>query len=184
MWRAVYPRKYKTEDKMANRRDGYWAEYYHRNRAKKLAYGKQQRANGITAWQRASPAAKANQAKKLRLYRLRLKIRVIHHYTSGACCCACCGEPDIRFLQLDHINGNGNKHRRSLGKGRTAASHVLYRKLVADDFPLGYQALCANCNQARSTYGVCPHQKPLDADPARLDLQALIVAYSSVILGG
>ena len=68
--------------------------------------------------------------------------------------CACCGEDTIEFLALDHINGNGRKHRREVGHGTQ-----LYYWLIANNFPPIFQVLCHNCNAAKQFYGGCPHQR-------------------------
>ncbi len=70
--------------------------------------------------------------------------------------CTCCGEDQLEFLTIDHINGGGNKHRRSIGWAS------LYRWLKKNGFPKkGFQVLCWNCNIAKGFYGKCPHQKAL-----------------------
>jgi hypothetical protein len=70
--------------------------------------------------------------------------------------CACCGESQIEFLCLDHINGDGAHERR----GPSGSGRSLYRKLKKQGFPKGrYQVLCHNCNMAIGLYGVCPHQE-------------------------
>lgn len=79
------------------------------------------------------------------------KKRVIDHYGG---CCACCGETEIAFLCMDHINGGGNEHRRQVGVG-----NVIYWWIVKNDFPEGFQVLCWNCNSAKHWYGVCPHER-------------------------
>jgi len=33
----------------------------------------------------------------------------------------------------------------------------MYKWLVANDFPPGFQVLCANCNMAKDRPGGCPH---------------------------
>lgn len=53
--------------------------------------------------------------------------------------CAVCGFSDERALQIDHINGGGNKERKSM-RGRKLYAHILSLGGV------GYQILCANCN--------------------------------------
>jgi len=86
-------------------------------------------------------------------YRQRKKIEVINHYGGK---CACCGESNIEFLAIDHINGGGNKHLKEL------FGHVgggdFYRWLIRNDFPEGYRVLCHNCNFSLGVYGYCPHQ--------------------------
>jgi predicted nucleic acid-binding Zn ribbon protein len=81
-----------------------------------------------------------------------LKIQVLAHYGEK---CSCCGEDQIEFLCLDHINGGGTQHRRELN----AYGNSFYRKLVKEGYPPGYQVLCHNCNQSLGLYGYCPHQK-------------------------
>jgi hypothetical protein len=69
--------------------------------------------------------------------------------------CVCCGESTYEFLAFDHKNGGGSKHRRETGLW--GASFV--RWLIANNFPEEYQLLCHNCNQAKSCYGECPHER-------------------------
>ena len=52
--------------------------------------------------------------------------------------CVVCGESDVDLLTIDHINGGGNKHRSEISD--------IYRWLKLNDFPLGFQVLCHNCN--------------------------------------
>ena len=80
------------------------------------------------------------------LRQLRLRDQVLNHYGRA---CKCCGS--TRALQMDHIDGGGNIHRREIGGGQ------LYPWLIKNGFPSGYQPLCANCNFAKG-HGGCPHQ--------------------------
>jgi hypothetical protein len=66
--------------------------------------------------------------------------------------CACCGEKEEVFLQIDHIGGGGEAHRRQI-------KDPLTMWLRKNGFPSGYQILCANCNAAKHILGRCPHQK-------------------------
>jgi hypothetical protein len=45
---------------------------------------------------------------------LRLKKEVISHYSAGTCKCDTCGADDLRVLNMDHVNGGGTAHRKSL----------------------------------------------------------------------
>ena len=66
--------------------------------------------------------------------------------------CICCSENIICFLAIDHIDGGGNKHIKSVGK--------LYNWLVRKDFPPGFQTLCFNCNTGKQkNKGICPKHK-------------------------
>ena len=55
-------------------------------------------------------------------------------------CCQHCGENVIELLTIDHINGGGNKHRKSLGQTN------FYSWLKRNNYPIGFQILCYNCN--------------------------------------
>ena len=71
--------------------------------------------------------------------------------------CACCGESEISFLTIDHINGDGAAHRRSLGQTR-GMSRSLMRWLLSEK-RLDIQILCYNCNCSKRTSGVCAHEQ-------------------------
>jgi hypothetical protein len=75
---------------------------------------------------------------------------VFEHYGDQ---CACCGEADRTFLTLDHINNDGAKQRRELGRGLGFRGW-----LVKQGFPSGFQILCWNCNCAKWRVGICPHE--------------------------
>ena len=68
--------------------------------------------------------------------------------------CACCGEPRRTMLEIDHIGGGGNEHRR-----RSGGSVGTYNEIILSGFPRNrFQVLCANCNQSkRRNIGVCEH---------------------------
>lgn len=88
-----------------------------------------------------------------RAWRTSAKSEVLRHYGTS---CECCGEDDVRFLTIDHRDGNGRRHRAEIGR-RTGPS--FYRWLKAQGFPEGYAVLCFNCNCGRSVNGgVCPHR--------------------------
>jgi len=71
--------------------------------------------------------------------------------------CACCGERELVFLAIDHKEGGGSTHRRSLTRnGEICGSYNFYGWLVRNGFPPGFQVLCHNCNFAKS-HGGCPH---------------------------
>lgn len=73
--------------------------------------------------------------------------------------CACCGESETLFLEIDHENNDGFKHRKEIG---TSARALVYW-LIQHDFPDGFQLLCSNCNQGKKRNGgICPHQLKKD----------------------
>lgn len=68
--------------------------------------------------------------------------------------CQCCGETEDVFLTIDHVNGGGTAHRRSLGGG----NRRMMLAIIAAGFPSEYQIQCFNCNLGRSRNGgICPH---------------------------
>jgi len=78
--------------------------------------------------------------------------KILAHYGKK---CTCCGIDEKIFLTVDHIKGDGSKHRKNLNRGR------LYAYIVRENFPKDYQILCWNCNCAKKNNGFCPHQKNL-----------------------
>jgi len=81
--------------------------------------------------------------------RVEKRTLVLNHYGGK---CACCGESNYEFLAVDHINGNGNKHRKTIGQ------HIV-RWIIENNYPEGFRILCHNCNQSLGLYGYCPHNK-------------------------
>lgn len=79
--------------------------------------------------------------------------KVLDHYGGR---CACCKEDRYEFLAIDHINGGGNRHRKTLG--RHASKFAQW--IIKNNYPPGYRVLCHNCNQSIGLYGYCPHQGP------------------------
>lgn len=82
----------------------------------------------------------------------RIRLEIIAAYGGK---CECCGEERIEFLAIDHINGGGRRHRKSL-------SGNFYRWLKRNNFPEGFRVLCHNCNSALGFYGYCPHKQSKD----------------------
>lgn len=78
--------------------------------------------------------------KKSREYHKKLRLAIISAYTNGTMKCKC-GYTDIRALTIDHINGGGRQERKRIG-----SNSVFYNYLIKNNFPEGYQILCANCN--------------------------------------
>ena len=81
-----------------------------------------------------------------------IKEKVVNYYSNGTMKCACCGENNLEFLLIDHINGGGNKHRQE------EKIRNFYRWLIKNNFPEGFRVLCYNCNMSIGFYGYCPHQ--------------------------
>ena len=70
--------------------------------------------------------------------------------------CTCCGENEVLFLELDHINNDGAEDRKKNGTGVKLLLRLEKRGWPKKD----YQLLCSNCNQGkRRNNGICPHKK-------------------------
>lgn len=81
----------------------------------------------------------------------RRSLRVQAFDAYGGARCKCCGETHIEFLGIDHIDGGGNRHRKTISK-------YFYKWLKDNNYPSGFRVLCHNCNMARAFYGICPHE--------------------------
>ncbi len=119
----------------------YHQSYYLKNREriakrKKLQW-KQQREIRVKMW-------------------LKLKLEVFSHYSGGQPRCKCCGEKVIEFLTIDHINGGGRKHIKSVRELR--GGYVFYTWLKKNNYPKGFQILCYNCNCGKRSKKSCPHK--------------------------
>lgn len=74
--------------------------------------------------------------------RRKLKTDALMAYSDGNPKCVCCGETEVDFLCLDHINNDGNVKRKLIGSG-----NVFYFWLRKNKYPqMSIQVLCANCN--------------------------------------
>ena len=85
---------------------------------------------------------------------IRQRLEALSHYANGDIQCACCGERHYEFLAIDHTNGGGQEHRKTIRKG--GGQFVAWLK--KQGWPEGYRVLCHNCNMALGSYGYCPHE--------------------------
>lgn len=87
-------------------------------------------------------------------YYKQIKEKVFEYY--GGYKCNCCGENGKEFLTIDHIDGGGNTHRKSMGGRGT----YIYNWIIKNNFPPMFQILCYNCNLAKAkNNNICPHKK-------------------------
>ena len=82
------------------------------------------------------------QKERESLYKI--KTQVLTHYSTMSSI-PVCAHPDclvmnIDMLCIDHIDNNGNEHRRNIKRGN------IYRWLFVNKFPPGFQILCWNHN--------------------------------------
>ena len=79
---------------------------------------------------------------KLKEYREKIRREVISYYSQGEFRCAKCLELEYTFLCIDHLKNDG-----FLLQGKKyRAGMSLYRWLIKNDLPDGFQVLCHNCN--------------------------------------
>jgi len=85
----------------------------------------------------------------MKKYRDSARQEALTHYGGK---CNCCGETRHEFLAIDHINGGGCKHHKSING---MAIGIWLRK---NNYPEGFRILCHNCNMALGFFGYCPHK--------------------------
>jgi 5-methylcytosine-specific restriction endonuclease McrA len=88
-----------------------------------------------------------------REYYAKIRFEILEHYSNGKFECNCCGENELDFLTIDHINNNGNEHRKSKG-----SAFNIYQEIKRNNFPPEYQILCMNCNMSKGKRGTCIHK--------------------------
>jgi hypothetical protein len=83
--------------------------------------------------------------KRTNIIEIRTKIEVMSHYCKGkpSCMCPGCTVSFLGFLQIDHVKGGGSKHRAD-NDGLRGTGMIFWLK--KNNFPDGFQVLCANCN--------------------------------------
>lgn len=123
-----------------------------RTRARMLSMTPEERRAFAMAGVRARqakypPLSKSQLVARRKAERNALRRQCIATYGG---CCACCQETTFEFLTIDHIDGGGRAHRKTV--------HNFYRWLRINNFPPGFQVLCYNCNCCKGVYGSCVHQ--------------------------
>jgi len=125
-WREKYP-DYMRQWRAANRErvHEYEQQYYEANRDRK------------------------RDAKHL--WHEGLQKQVFDHYGWS---CACCGSTEQ--ITIDHVEGDGRQHREQLfGANYNGNAGRMYRWLIDNGFPEGFQALCRRCNRSKGTSTEC-----------------------------
>lgn len=96
------------------------------------------RRNRKTNWDRRGSEYNRRSIERMQRHRM----KVLSHYSLGKPTCAKCGVTELRFLCLDHIRGEGKKHRDNIGVRGTK----IFDWVVRNNFPPIFQILCWNCN--------------------------------------
>ena len=107
--------------------------------------------------QQGESRAKYPERYKAKQRRSRQKLRAEMVAAYGGKC-SCCGETNIEFLTLEHINNDGAEHRASLGTG---GGNKVWFDLKKRGWPKeGFTILCWNCHMATCHGHPCPHKLP------------------------
>jgi hypothetical protein len=99
----------------------------------------------ILKHQRESYHKNKYKLRKIKAYRKSLiyhvyKQQAFFFYSNGEMKCKNCGIDNLDVLTINHIEHNGSEHRKTL------KTKDIYRWLVLNNFPDGYDVLCHNCN--------------------------------------
>lgn len=109
---------------------------YLKNRTKRLEYSKIRYHTVV----KQNPEEMRKRWERSHNWELNQRKIVIEHYTRGGNCCEICQENDIDVLTIDHVDGGGNQHRKTIPHQHIAPY------LIKNNFPEGYRILCMNCN--------------------------------------
>jgi len=117
-----------------------WHRTYNQKPEVKIHRAEQQRTR------RQQPAVKAHIVEQQRVYTQRLRFAAFAKLDPHPHCLICSCE-ELRWLTIDHINGDGAQHRRDMGHKR------VYLAIIADPNPKStYRILCYSCNSLLPLY--------------------------------
>lgn len=138
------------------------SEKYRKYREYQNAWARKNRQKTTERQRKWRTENKQKVNEQMRRYRKKKRLETLQYYSKSEIpFCACCGEKEVGFLTIDHINNDGAEHRRQIKNG--AKGHIdLKVWLNMNGFPKGFQVLCYNCNCAKAFVGVCPHAKIKD----------------------
>ena len=78
--------------------------------------------------------------KNLNIKRLTNRLIAIQIYSNGTMKCEHCGYDNVEALTFDHINNDGNTHRKEINNSR------IEDWMKENNYPEGFRVLCRNCN--------------------------------------
>jgi hypothetical protein len=111
-------------------------------RKKNAAYVRMKRATDSEYHERTKFYNRRYHDEVVPLY----KESCINMYTNGEATCRWCGQGDMDVLCLDHVNDDGKQHAKVSGH---RCGQYLFRWLMKNDYPPGFQVLCASCNMKK-----------------------------------
>ena len=119
--------------------------YYSRNKDKWKAYYESHKAEISIRNKIQRETNRPARLLDLRRRSQEIKAKVLTFYSnSNRPMCVWCGEDRLPCLSIDHIEGGGTQHRKKIGGGSN-----LYRWLINEKYPEGYQTLCMNCQMIK-----------------------------------
>jgi len=112
------------------------AKEYHKN------YSKQWYLENIDDRKQKHKNYREEHKEEHKEKRAAIRLEVLKYYSDNTLRCKNCNEEHLEFLEIDHINGGGSKHKRDMHIGN------MYIWLYKNNFPDKnlYQVLCSNCN--------------------------------------
>lgn len=138
---------------------------FHQQGRTKYFYPVCGRCDSAKTLARQSVLPKEARASMRRRHTDKLKLECYDAY--GGRFCACCGEREMNFLTMDHIENDGADWRREhFGENNGKGGGInFYEWAKRNSYPPGFQVLCWNCqNGKRFNGGVCPHQEKIPCD--------------------
>lgn len=144
-----YRQGHKEQESLRDKR------YYREHKEKVRLYNQRrnqepERKDYLRLWRqqwRLNPENKELDRLNMQKYQKNLKLEILAHYGNGKCECTRCGYKDERALSIDHINGNGNAHKKELG---IQGGNMFYLWLKQNNYPEDFQTLCMNCQFIKS----------------------------------
>lgn len=140
-----------------------WNRQYGRNLRKNPEYLLRRKKQNATWY--IKNREHALQRSKDYIQKIRLQALIV--YGGNPPHCRCCGENELNFLTIEHINGGGRKHR--LGK----SSQTFCLEIIKENNADKYEVLCMNCNHAKGIHGICPHQKRNIEDAMNMTIKVI-----------
>lgn len=94
----------------------------------------------------------------------KLKSEVFSVYSCGNPKCNHCGTTELELLTIDHVNGDGSKHRREIFNNNRSGGYKMYQWIKRNDYPKDFQVLCYNCQYRKRSIEMKPENPTHDQE--------------------